>query len=137
MAVLKGREVFITQAQIQRDVRMDVPGILEKCRIGLLAQFAAHVAIKDKAVGAGIGNAGEKILQGSGSGESAFAIEVDQASTGREIAEVWPRKQRFAAKLESMLAAKKRNMVHNVVVVGRTIGLGQILISADLREAGH
>src|SRR5215471_3070780 len=102
---------------------MYVPGILEKCRIGLLAQFAPHVAVEDKAVGAGIRNAGEKILQGSGSGESAFAIEVDQASTGGEIAEVWPRKQRFTAKLESMLAAKEGDMIHKIVIVGRTIGL--------------
>src|SRR5215471_15459738 len=100
---------------------MDVPGVLEKARIGLLAQLAAHVAIEDQAVGAGIGNAGEKILQRSRSGESAFAIEVDQASTRRKIAEEWPRKQYFAAKLESMLAAKERDMVHDIVILGRAI----------------
>ena len=33
--------------------------------------------------------------------------------------------------------AKERDMIHNIVILGRAIGLGQILISADLREPSH
>src|SRR5581483_467418 len=68
VAVGKGSEILIPQAEVQRHMGLYVPRILEKNRVVLLFQLAKGTAIEYGCPLTGIGVACEEILQRSGTG---------------------------------------------------------------------
>src|ERR1700732_4981664 len=119
-----------------------MPSVLKETGVILLPQVAKRVAILYRAAIRAVGEPGEKILQrGRPIGTVALRIsceaesiitgcEIEYASASGTVAQVRPEKERFRAKLEGMLAAQKRDVIHNIIVFARAIVFRQILIAA-------
>src|SRR5580704_18823646 len=117
-------------------MRLYMPGIFKEPGIVLLFQVAERGAIEYRSTLGGIGDPGEKILQGGRIEKSwiksrkVATAKGEYASGFGIVAKERPHEEGLHAKLEGMLAAQKGNMIHNVIILGRAIRFRQIWIAA-------
>ena len=108
-----------------------MPGIFKEPGIVPLFQVAERGAIEYRSTLARIGDPSQKILQGRRTRESiTTSCEVECAPTFGVVAKERPDEERLHTKLEGMLAAQKGDVIHEIVILGRTIRLRQICIAA-------